>query len=750
MNTSMSQQALPGRESRALRVLETLFLALSGLFLAYAMKGLTMFNPVISDAFVQQLMLAMELLVLALLILRRHEHRGIWLGLVLVWAYVNNYHAVNNNRLLFKAILVMGFEGIDYRKILRLFIATVGSVLIATVIAGLTGSIQNLVYVREGLRSCWGTAYPTDFSTLVLFLTMTVWIAWPDLPDWAMLILGLVPLALAFFITASRNSLMCGVLFELVVCYRMLERGALGRLDRRGRLRRTVDVLLTVAAPLCAAAFLTLVWLYAKHPQAMERVDNMMSWRLSLSARSIREYGVKPFGTPIKMNAGVGKTVFPKGELFYLDSSYIQMLLIYGWVTMLAMLTGWVWTVRKALRGGNRRMALVMAVIAFHSIMEHHFLDPFHNILLFMPLAMLEVSPSRLSEDAVKRNCAAAGAVAAALLGLGALLLPGIMSTLRTVFAAKGWQGGGLNAYPVLCLNIALVALVAFAAWAVYRLLADAFARRRAGRTALCVLALCLALGIGLGLWCHRVIDRAARDNAAMVEADSAALDCLSGYDVHVDVMPEVYRRQYGNVKRTALGGDDLARLSGSVLLMENRPEHRLFLDRGFSYVQISDAHALYVGDPGAVETLKAAGYDVANYYSSAIELDMEALATRNALALGPEGVELEGKKKSLTKGLGYDLFNGNYVVEYSLFLPEQTGVGEAEVCKLRVRNKYLGVITSVAVNRDRFDAEGRATVQLPLTLPGDTIDVQFQVIAVKNQKLCVQGIRYWQTGPHS
>jgi hypothetical protein len=56
-----------------------------------------------------------------------------------------------------------------------------------------------------------------------------------------------------------------------------------------------------------------------------------------------------------------------------------------------------------------------------------------------------------------------------------------------------------------------------------------------------------------------------------------------------------------------------------------------------------------------------------------------------------------------------------------------------------------MGELARVAVTRDQFDSEGRATLNVPLTLITDTINVRFQVIAGKNRKVGVAGICYWQ-----
>lgn len=738
-------------KSVALKILENLFLVLTAIFLMHAMKGMTMFKPTLPEAFLPELRLVMTVVALALLVLRKHERPGIWLGLILVWAYVKTSMSSEISMAVFIAITVLGLEGIDHRRILKVFIASVGGALAATVIAGLGGGIPNLVYnlanVQGGLRSCWGTAYPTDFSSLVLFLTMAVWMAWPALPDWTMLLFGLIPLALAFFVTASRNSLLCSLLFEMVVAWHWLEHGALAREGRIKRIRRGVDALLMAAAPLCAILIFALVCLYAQNPAAMERVDNVMSFRLKISANALQTYPLTPFGMKIVMNGGNGGTIFSKGELTFLDSSYVNILLRYGWVTMLAMFSVWEWMLHRALRCGNRRMALVMAVVAFHSVMEHHFPDPFHNILLIMPLASLQVPPLELlTKRNKKRRYAAFAVVAAALLASGILFMPWIMSSLRTIYGAKGWQGGRENAWPVLGLNLCIVAIGAAGAWAVYRLMLAALTRRRGARVAACVLALCLAAGVGVGVWGDRVITQAAQANAAMVDADADVLNCLSECDILSDVMPEVYRRRFANVRRTVLSGDDLARLGDAVVLMESQPEHRVFISHGFKYLQISDEHALYVSDPRALAALTSGGYVATDYYSKAVEVDLERLSKMNNLEWTDGGVLLNGPKKSLTKGPNDELFSGNYAVEYRLFLPEDAMDSKGEICELRVANSTQGELTRVAVNRDQFDSEGWATVTVPVTLPSDTINVRFQVLAGKNRKVGVAGICYRQT----
>lgn len=117
----------------------------------------------------------------------------------------------------------------------------------------------------------------------------------------------------------------------------------------------------------------------------------------------------------------------------------------YGGVYLLAMCVLWTWTTVKAIRGGNRKLALAMGVIAFHSVMEHHFTEVNYNILAVMPLAVYAAQAGA----GRKKRCAAAGkawarwiraTVSALLVGLWALHgILGALLTLQRPAREAGW-----------------------------------------------------------------------------------------------------------------------------------------------------------------------------------------------------------------------------------------------------------------------------------------------------------------------
>ena len=109
--------------------------------------------------------------------------------------------------LLMIPVLAAGASGMEYRKVLKLYAASVGSFLAVTILCSFTGVIPNIVYSGGGrFRSSWGIAYPTDFASLVLFFVMTLWLSWERMPTALAILSALLSLWISLMIAGSRTS----------------------------------------------------------------------------------------------------------------------------------------------------------------------------------------------------------------------------------------------------------------------------------------------------------------------------------------------------------------------------------------------------------------------------------------------------------------------------------------------------------------------------------------------------------------
>ncbi len=733
---------------RAKRILETLFLALSAVYLVYLFTLDTTLFPPYPLRLERTMIIALAAVTALRLALVGPKHPELWLAAALALLYNAVHHSDGYGFLWFLAVLSAGCARIDYRRILKLWLIAVGGALAVTVLAALAGSIENIVYYRDGLRSSWGVKYPTDLATLALFLLVMLWVLWRRLPDWAMLPIGVAAVALIFAVTLSRNALLCGALFLCAVAWHWLEGAALSKRPGGRRLQKGVDVFLILAFPLFAAVTYLMVFLYARGLPLGQRLDALLSGRLAQCLDGVRSYGIRLFGQPFDM-IGNGFSVFPQLNVNFIDSSYVLIPLRYGWALLIALGALWSWTTHRALRCGDRRLALAMGLIAFHSILEHHFTEVHYNILLAMPFAAYAAareSEARAPKGA-GRPARAAGSVTALAAVVSAWLAgPWVLTRLRTLFQAEGWIGGGAGAIPTVAAIVAVLACALGALWAIWRLVRALVARERGWIRALAGLTLCLVVAGGLFAAANQAVDRAARENAALLDEDSAALAVIIGAaeePVYSDALPDVYQERFGEIRDTALPLEDLARQSGGTVLTDVDPERNVFFHRGFRYAQISPEHAVYTADEAVVDALEAAGYALSEYYDTAHSVDLADAAERNGLSLAGDALPLDGPEKSLLETAPEDLFEGEYEAVFALRLPERADAAPGEVCALRV-SAYEGEmpLAEVAVDRGQFDAEGRLTASVRFAV-GYARGTQFQVLAREGRGVIVEGIGF-------
>lgn len=753
MNKAQRQgKTLPG----ALSILDTAFLALTGLYLLFLTAGITTFNIPFPEWTERRLLAALAacaaLRLIALCMNDRRAWRRLVPGAALAAVYYRVYRADGYLFLLYLAVLTLGLAGIDYRKILKTYLCTAGLLAAAAVVAALTGAITNFVFMKNGyIRSAWGILYPTDFASAVLFALLALWIAWRRLPDWAMLLLALGSMLLAWQIVRGSTSLICSAAFAALVAYRVFERHVV---ERHGRLRWVkggVNVLAAAAFVLLALLMFALMALYARRGVNLAvRANRLLSDRLKLAANAWKEHGVHPFGTPFEQ-VGAGGSTFQALNYNFVDSSYPLILIRYGWVTFIALAAVWTLGVIRAIRAGDRRLALAMALIALHSFSEHHFTEVNFNILLAMPLAAFPA----LSDEAPARDrrrawaAALTGAVCAALIPM----LPLAISMLRTAFQALDITGGGKRSLAVIAAILAAGAVAAVFIRAIYRLLAARLGGEGWPKRALAALAACLVLVGGTALFCDGMIARAAEENAALLDAEAPALEAVTANAsgrVYSDALPEVYRRRFGGISRAMLSGEDLARLYGVTVVMEDWRECNPFLESGFLYAPISEAHAVYTNDAAAIAALEAAGVRLTGYYSKAWQADMAWEAEINNLDYAPDGLEIEGFDRALAAGPYADLYEGRYTVAFDLRLDEAALAADIAagdtVCELDV-TAYWGqeVLLSKSVARKRFGDGGALTVEIPFKTDGCR-GVEFQAFAVGDCPVIVEGIAWRRT----
>ncbi len=364
-----------------------MFLVLSGIYMAFMVYTMSMFQwevPVIAKIVLLGLMLIVAGFRVLLIGLKKLK---VWIGVAICAIYGGVFYVSDNSNFLFLAACTIGFLEIDYNMVIRTYLIAVGISLVIVVIAALTGMIDNLTFDKGGhTRYSMGTIYPTDFASMVLFLLMYSWVALKRTHDWTLLILPVISFVTAWMVAYSITSMICSVLFFAMILYYMVD---MNIISKHPRIRVISDWATSLAVIIFVGAMICLLLLYENGGTQIRRIDELMSYRLRYASAGLHAYGLHPFGTQFEMNGAGGTIATGKwsAEYNFIDCSYFMILIRYGYLLLLSVIAIWIAGIRNNQKAGERRLALVMVLIALHSVSEHHMIEMHYNIALAMPLA---------------------------------------------------------------------------------------------------------------------------------------------------------------------------------------------------------------------------------------------------------------------------------------------------------------------------------------------------------------------------
>ncbi len=661
---------------------EYLFLAFLGVYLFFLALGTTTFDlqlPGKTERILLYAIAATSAMRIVLLLLldpeKRKDHLRMFLFAILValvWFRV--WRSIHLSFLRFLAVLTVGAIGVSYRNALKIFVISVGLTVMTAVVCGRADLITNLVYLAPPrLRSSWGIVYPTDFASILIFLCVIAWAAWPEVPDRFFLVPGAVVLLASRFIAESNTSVVCSVLFLFLVLLHMgLSIGIFSKLQR------LIDFCACAAFPIFASHMVGLAWLYKQGNILAQKIDALSHSRLSNAVDAYDLYGLNLFGAPLEQ-IGNGASIIPRPGYNFVDSTYLLILLRYGVVIFLIIILLWVLMSRKAARSGDRRLLFALALIAFHSISEHHFTEVNYNILLILPFSVLVQGTDRVpltAAESPRENILShiwQTVAAALIIPVFMFIMPKALSVFRTFCAIKGLNSASLLRFRILFLGVftgfAFLFLLLFILW---RMIAGCLTQRRFGRKEKVFSILCL-LFAAAGIFGLTFLFRSEYPRwQELIEADRPAIEVLrkaENCSLYVSEVPELYQDTYGGISAAYGGVEDLARLQDIAVITDSDFDSNVLIGTGFLYTPISEKHAVYTNSVAAAQALTDAGFHMTGYYSSVRSVDMKWLSWRNGLETRDDGTAILNADHPLKHGPYVTLFNYAYTITFDLAL---------------------------------------------------------------------------------
>lgn len=299
-------------------------------------------------------------------------------------------------------LLVLGARNVKFKTIIKLYLIIVGGILLLAFISSQLGIIQNIRYATaEGTREAFGVVYTTDFAAHIFYLSC----AYLYLKSHMFRIIDYVPVLLALFVIYWFTKTMTDVL-ALVVLLVLFTLYIYRKRLRHNWLIAIVLRYAFFAMPVISIVIFQLSACFNSRDNFFAKANQLLSNRLALGYDAILAYGIKLFGqSPIYANgwggSRVGSLSRGAGNLtyFYVDSSYLNMLISYGILFTLVVILGTSFFLYRRSKYNDYLLPIIFVAIAISAGFDQHLMEVTYNVFFLsifavLPAYNIEVGPS--------------------------------------------------------------------------------------------------------------------------------------------------------------------------------------------------------------------------------------------------------------------------------------------------------------------------------------------------------------------
>ncbi len=302
------------------------------------------------------------------------------------------------------AILIVGSLKLQERQLLLVYI------LIATLF--FSAMLVHFLLTNSGWRDQdvvhFGSINPTDCQAMIFFILVAfLFYKGTQIKYTDLIVMGAIVLWFWSHTHAEMNMFCSLACLIIAGCMK-----AGYELDVKPNLkfRQIIGYILSASFLVCAAAMIGLSIYYNPENEMWSNLNLVLHKRLACPHKMILEYPPKLFGSEFVLVGGGYEPGVNYQELFdiygttYIDSSYPQILVNYGYLVF-AMMVGTISFVSaRYARKGELYKVLLLAVIAVDCAAEGHLREISCNVWLVFPFVCLDGEASDRAVSEVKRH----------------------------------------------------------------------------------------------------------------------------------------------------------------------------------------------------------------------------------------------------------------------------------------------------------------------------------------------------------
>lgn len=323
------------------------------------------------------------LVIFKIFFLDEQRIRSFLMNLLLLALLILTWRTSTDFTLLTLGIFIIGAKGVNFRKVIKEYLIVAISALVITIVCSEIGVIRNLIYTRIGThihRQSFGIVYPTDFAAHVLYVFLAyIFLRFEQL-SWVSYVMMLLAAILVYrFCDARFDAIALLLMIPVVIIGKRANEGYPGSYFVAS-FYWTIPALLAYLSQVIA-------YFYDRNNNIFIALNEASSGRLLLSHQAIEKYGISLFGQHViehgwGSSAGFSMYLKNPSSYFYIDSSYIRLLVIYGVVATLLILLAMTVISWRSMAMRSFALSSVMVIIAMSAVIEQHLIDFGYNPFL--------------------------------------------------------------------------------------------------------------------------------------------------------------------------------------------------------------------------------------------------------------------------------------------------------------------------------------------------------------------------------
>lgn len=223
-------------------------------------------------------------------------------------------------------------------------------------------------------RMALGICYPTDLAAYVAFLMFTyIGFRGFDIIDLELIVM-LVLSGIVYYITDARTDVVC-MLFAILLVFTVKIYLKKYTINLNNSIVK--DIIIGLPFIICAG-MITATVLFSSDNEIWNFIDVKFNSRLMFSKQAIEKYGITLNGQYV-IEKGAGGSTESTDMYFFIDSSYISIVIKYGVVFVLLLCVMLSYDMYKFVENKNLVCMIMLFVICMHSVMEHHLIQYWYN-----------------------------------------------------------------------------------------------------------------------------------------------------------------------------------------------------------------------------------------------------------------------------------------------------------------------------------------------------------------------------------